>query len=152
MHFYGLLRWCGIRLSTIAGCEPIKKQASATRAIHAGAEDADRRCGTGAEAARRRHPSAGSFPGRGYAAGPGANGKGARGELWRGNQGAANRWLERFRANRHLLDTRRYDETFCRMWEYWLAAGVAAARASDAALYQVLCHNDRTGPIPLARV
>jgi cyclopropane-fatty-acyl-phospholipid synthase len=64
----------------------------------------------------------------------------------------ANRWLERFRANRHLLDTRRYDETFCRMWEYWLAGGVAAARASDAALYQVLFHNDRTGPIPLARV
>jgi cyclopropane-fatty-acyl-phospholipid synthase len=64
----------------------------------------------------------------------------------------ANRWLERFRANRHLLDARRYDETFCRMWEYWLAAGVAAARASDAALYQVLFHNDRTRPIPLARV
>jgi hypothetical protein len=38
------------------------------------------------------------------------------------------------------------------MWEYWLAAGVAAARASDAALYQVLFHNDRTRPIPLARV
>ncbi|MGN6867621.1 MAG: class I SAM-dependent methyltransferase [Solirubrobacteraceae bacterium] len=64
----------------------------------------------------------------------------------------ASGWLEGFRANRHLLDTRRYDETFCRMWEYWLAAGVAAARASDAALYQVLFHNDRTGPIPLARV
>lgn len=64
----------------------------------------------------------------------------------------AHGWFERFRANRHLLDTQRYDETFCRMWEYWLAAGVAAARASDAALYQVLFHNDRTGPIPLARV
>lgn len=64
----------------------------------------------------------------------------------------AHGWLERFRANRHLLDTRRYDETFCRMWEYWLAAGVAAARASDATLYQVLFHNDRTRPIPLARV
>jgi cyclopropane-fatty-acyl-phospholipid synthase len=64
----------------------------------------------------------------------------------------AHGWLERFRANRHLLDARRYDETFCRMWEYWLAAGVAAARASDAALYQVLFHNDRTAPIPLSRV
>lgn len=61
-------------------------------------------------------------------------------------------WLERFRANRHLLDPGRYDETFCRMWEYWLAAGVAAARASDGALYQTLFHNDRTRPIPLARV
>ena len=61
-------------------------------------------------------------------------------------------WLERFRANRHSLDPGRYDETFCRMWEYWLSAGVAAARASDGALYQVLFHNDRTAPVPLARV
>jgi cyclopropane-fatty-acyl-phospholipid synthase len=61
-------------------------------------------------------------------------------------------WLERFRANRHSLDPGRYDETFCRMWEYWLSAGVAAARASDAALYQVLFHNDRTAPVPLIRV
>ncbi len=64
----------------------------------------------------------------------------------------AHGWLERFRANRHRLDARRYDETFCRMWEYWLAGGVAAARASDAALYQVLFHNDRAAPIPLVRV
>jgi cyclopropane-fatty-acyl-phospholipid synthase len=62
------------------------------------------------------------------------------------------RWLERFRANRHSLDPRHYDETFCRMWEYWLAAGVAAARASDGALYQVLFHNDRAAPIPFVRV
>jgi cyclopropane-fatty-acyl-phospholipid synthase len=62
------------------------------------------------------------------------------------------RWLERFRANRHSLDPSRYDETFCRMWEYWLAAGVAAARASDGALYQVLFHNDRAAPIPFVRV
>jgi cyclopropane-fatty-acyl-phospholipid synthase len=62
------------------------------------------------------------------------------------------RWLERFRANRDALDPSRYDETFCRMWEYWLAAGVAAARASDGALYQVLFHNDRTAPIPYVRV
>jgi cyclopropane-fatty-acyl-phospholipid synthase len=62
------------------------------------------------------------------------------------------RWLERFRANRHALGASRYDETFCRMWEYWLAAGVAAARASDGALYQVLFHNDRTAPVPYVRV
>ena len=62
------------------------------------------------------------------------------------------RWLERFRENRHTLDASRYDETFCRMWEYWLAAGVAAARASDGALYQVLFHNDRAAPIPFVRV
>ena len=62
------------------------------------------------------------------------------------------RWLERFRAQGHSLDPSRYDETFHRMWEYWLAAGVAAARASDGALYQVLFHNDRAAPIPFVRV
>ena len=62
------------------------------------------------------------------------------------------RWLERFRAQGHSLDPSRYDETFNRMWEYWLAAGVAAARASDGALYQVLFHNDRAAPIPFVRV
>ncbi|HUA03954.1 MAG TPA: class I SAM-dependent methyltransferase [Solirubrobacteraceae bacterium] len=62
------------------------------------------------------------------------------------------RWLERFRAEGHSLDPARYDETFHRMWEYWLAAGVAAARASDGALYQVLFHNDRAAPIPFVRV
>ena len=61
-------------------------------------------------------------------------------------------WLKRFQENRSSLDRDRYKETFCRMWEYYLACGVAAARASDGALYQVLFHNDRAAPIPLQRV
>jgi len=62
------------------------------------------------------------------------------------------RWLERFQDNVGTLDRNRYDETFHRMWEYYLSSGVAAARASDGALYQVLFHNDRAAPIPLVRV
>jgi hypothetical protein len=57
-----------------------------------------------------------------------------------------------FQANRKSLDPARYNETFCRMWEYWLSAAVAAARASDGALYQVIVHNDRGAPIRLHRV
>ena len=44
------------------------------------------------------------------------------------------RWLERFRASRPSLDPARHDDTLCRMWEYWLPAGVADARAFDAAV------------------
>lgn len=61
-------------------------------------------------------------------------------------------WLARFRANRFTLDVSRYDQVFQRMWEYYLCCGIAAARASDAAVYQVLFHNDRTAEIPLKRV
>lgn len=62
------------------------------------------------------------------------------------------RWRERFVANEHQLDTSRYDARFRKMWDYYLSCGIAAATASDAALYQVLFTNDCTGPIPLARV
>lgn len=61
------------------------------------------------------------------------------------------RWLERFRANRELLLTR-YDETFVRMWEYYFHCGIAAALASDAAVYQTLFAADRSARPPLARV
>jgi cyclopropane-fatty-acyl-phospholipid synthase len=64
----------------------------------------------------------------------------------------AARWLESFRAHRARLDPERYDETFRRMWEYYLSGAVAAARASDAALYQVLFAKDYTAPMPLHRV
>jgi len=64
----------------------------------------------------------------------------------------AARWLERFRANRARLDPVRYDEAFQRMWEYYLSGAVAAARASDAALYQVLFTKDYAAPTPLHRV
>lgn len=61
-------------------------------------------------------------------------------------------WLERFQRNRASLDPNRYTQGFLRMWEYYLSCAVAAARASDAAVYQVLFHNDRAGEIPLKRV
>ena len=61
-------------------------------------------------------------------------------------------WLQRFQANRKLLDHGTYDEAFVRTWEYYLYCGVAAARASDGALYQVLFTRDYTAPIPLQRV
>ncbi len=61
-------------------------------------------------------------------------------------------WLKRFQENRSTLDTTRYDAVFQRMWEYYLSCGIAAARASDAAVYQVLFQNDRAADIPLVRV
>jgi cyclopropane-fatty-acyl-phospholipid synthase len=61
-------------------------------------------------------------------------------------------WLKRFQQNRAALDPARYDAEFQKMWEYYLCCGIAAARASDAAVYQVLFHNDRAGEIPLQRV
>ena len=64
----------------------------------------------------------------------------------------AARWLENFRARRARLDVNRYDETFQRMWEFYLCGAVAAARASNAALYQVLFAKDYAAPIPLQRV
>ncbi len=62
------------------------------------------------------------------------------------------RWLTRFQENRSALDINRYDAVFQRMWEYYLSCALAAARASDAAVYQVLFHNERASEIPLKRV
>jgi cyclopropane-fatty-acyl-phospholipid synthase len=62
------------------------------------------------------------------------------------------RWQERFSQNRDKLDPAKYDDRFVRMWEYYLGCGVAAAFASDSALYQVLFTKDYTAPIPLRRV
>ncbi|HJQ36581.1 MAG TPA: class I SAM-dependent methyltransferase [Thermoanaerobaculia bacterium] len=61
-------------------------------------------------------------------------------------------WLKNFRRNRARLDIQKYDATFQKMWEFYLSAGVAAAKASDAALYQVLFMKDYTAPMPLHRV
>ena len=62
------------------------------------------------------------------------------------------RWLGRFRAKSQQLDPTKYDARFKRMWEYYLACGIAAASASDGALYQVLFMKDRAGTIPLQRI
>lgn len=61
------------------------------------------------------------------------------------------RWLERFRAARVRLDPARYDERFQRMFDYYLSLCIAAARASDGALYQVLYGNDFGADHPLVR-
>ncbi len=61
-------------------------------------------------------------------------------------------WLKNFRANRERLDVKKYDATFKKMWEFYLSACVAAAKASDAALYQVLFMKDYTAAMPLHRV
>jgi cyclopropane-fatty-acyl-phospholipid synthase len=62
------------------------------------------------------------------------------------------RWWERFRARGHTLDGVKYDAIFKRMWEYYLACGMAAARVGDCALYQVLFTNDYTRDLALQRV
>lgn len=62
------------------------------------------------------------------------------------------RWWERFRANHHALDRLKYDAAFKRMWEYYLACGIAAARVGECALYQVLFTNDYARDIALQRV
>jgi cyclopropane-fatty-acyl-phospholipid synthase len=62
------------------------------------------------------------------------------------------RWLERFRASRDALDPARYSTAFKRMWEYYLSCGIAAASASNAAVYQVLFSNSHTAPLRLHRV
>ena len=64
----------------------------------------------------------------------------------------AEHWLARFRAGRSRLDPSRYDERFARLWEYYLSCAIAAARASDAAVYQVLFARDRAVPMPWRRV
>jgi len=62
------------------------------------------------------------------------------------------RWLEKFQSKSDHLDHTRYDMTFRRMWEYYLSCGIAAASASDGALYQVLFNNDYAADLPLNRV
>ncbi|HWU86404.1 MAG TPA: class I SAM-dependent methyltransferase [Kofleriaceae bacterium] len=62
------------------------------------------------------------------------------------------RWLEAFRARADQLDKTKYDETFRRMWEYYLACGVAGMTASDTALYQVVFTKDYAADLSLQRV
>jgi cyclopropane-fatty-acyl-phospholipid synthase len=61
-------------------------------------------------------------------------------------------WLRRFQTNKEKLDIQKYDTGFRRMWEYYLSCAIAAAVASDAAVYQVLFAKDYGTHIPLQRV
>lgn len=62
------------------------------------------------------------------------------------------RWLEKFRHAYPTLDHRIYDETFRRLWEYYLGCAIAASLHSQVALYQVLFTKDYSAPIPYQRV
>lgn len=64
----------------------------------------------------------------------------------------ARRWLEAFRKGADKLDPTKYDDTFRRMWEYYLACGIAGMTASDSALYQVLFTKDYAADLLLHRV
>jgi cyclopropane-fatty-acyl-phospholipid synthase len=64
----------------------------------------------------------------------------------------ASRWLERFRRNKATLDPLKYDDSFLRMWEYFFCCCIAAANASDSALYQVLFIKDYASELPLHRI
>jgi cyclopropane-fatty-acyl-phospholipid synthase len=61
-------------------------------------------------------------------------------------------WQRQFNESRPRLDQKRYDETFARMWDVYMAWGLALARYSPAALFQVLVTNDPTMDHPLVRV
>ena len=61
-------------------------------------------------------------------------------------------WLDKFRHAYPSLDQKRYDGSFKRMWEYYLACGIASALYSQAALYQILFHKDYAETIPYQRV
>jgi cyclopropane-fatty-acyl-phospholipid synthase len=64
----------------------------------------------------------------------------------------ARRWLNRFQQKKAALDQSKYDDTFLRMWEYFLCCCIAAATASDSAVYQVLFFKDYAAELPLHRV
>ena len=61
-------------------------------------------------------------------------------------------WLQQFRRNKGSLNPARYSLRFQRMWEYYLSCAIAAAQASDGALFQVLFAKDFTAEVPLHRV
>ena len=61
-------------------------------------------------------------------------------------------WSRNFQKNYPDLDHGKYDETFKRMWEYYLACGIAAATASSGAVFQVLFANSHKIDIPFKRV
>jgi cyclopropane-fatty-acyl-phospholipid synthase len=63
----------------------------------------------------------------------------------------ARHWLARFLDNRATL-SRRYEEPFLRMWEYFFHCAIAASVASDSAVFQTLFAADPAARSPLARV
>ena len=62
------------------------------------------------------------------------------------------RWQENFVADKHKLDPVRYPPRFIRMWEIYIAWGLAAARYSTGANFELLVTNDPMRDHPLGRV
>lgn len=62
------------------------------------------------------------------------------------------RWLEKFRENYHTLDPTKYDETFRRMWEYYLGCSIAVTQVSKMALYQILFTPDYGADLAYRRI
>lgn len=62
------------------------------------------------------------------------------------------RWAENFEANRHRLDSQRYDDRFIRMFQFYFGWGVGTASASDGGLYHFLLTNDHARDNRLVRV
>jgi cyclopropane-fatty-acyl-phospholipid synthase len=62
-------------------------------------------------------------------------------------------WNANFQRNYPRLDHAKYDDSFKRMWEYYLNCCVAGATVSEAAVYQVLCaNNHKLFEMPYQRV
>ena len=58
-------------------------------------------------------------------------------EVWRRHYARTlAQWHERFQQIRELIRTK-YDERFCRMWEFYLAACQSAFEESDLVVYQL---------------
>jgi cyclopropane-fatty-acyl-phospholipid synthase len=61
-------------------------------------------------------------------------------------------WLQKFWEAYPSLDHQRYDNSFKRMWEYYLGCGIASSLYSQTALYQILFTKDYAAPRPYQRV
>jgi cyclopropane-fatty-acyl-phospholipid synthase len=59
-------------------------------------------------------------------------------------------WLERFTARESDV-ARMFDETFVRMWRFYLASSVAAFRSGHLQLFQVLFERPTSNVLPLTR-
>ncbi|MGD8568440.1 MAG: class I SAM-dependent methyltransferase [Gammaproteobacteria bacterium] len=62
------------------------------------------------------------------------------------------RWLEAFDQNTHRLSADRYDDTFKRMWRFYLSIGISAALASQLGVFQVLFNKDYSAEHKFQRV
>lgn len=58
-------------------------------------------------------------------------------------------WRERFQANRPIIK-QMYDEAFCRMWEFYLAASEASFRWQDYVVFQIQLAR-RNDAVPITR-